>query len=89
MPKTEEQKSGEARFMQNCTLCHTTNDSRGQKDLGILAPTELIGVYRLATVTDAAVRQRILGGFPGKMPAFKNTLDPKDVDDLIAYLKIR
>lgn len=88
-PRTEQQKSGEALFFQNCPLCHTTADNRGQKGLGILAPTELIGLYARPGLTDAAVRQFILNGSPGKMPGFRYTLSGEDLDDLIAYLKIR
>jgi mono/diheme cytochrome c family protein len=88
-PETEPQKRGEALFFQNCTLCHTAADNRGQKGLGILAPTELIGFYKRPGLNDATVRQFIIAGSPGKMPGFRHTLSAEDLDDLVAYLKIR
>jgi mono/diheme cytochrome c family protein len=88
-PQTEQQMRGEALFFQNCTLCHTTADNRGQKGLGILAPTELIGLYKRPGLSDTTVRQFIMTGSPGKMPGFRYTLSADDLDDLIAYLKIR
>lgn len=89
VPKTDQQKSGEALFTQNCTLCHTRDDSRAQKALGIWAPTELIGLFKIPSVTEEKVRSFIMEGEQGKMLAFKYIFEPKELDDLIAYLKIR
>jgi mono/diheme cytochrome c family protein len=87
VPKTDQQKSGEALFQQNCTLCHVySNDKRRY---GVQASTQLIGLFKRPTVTDDAVRQFILAGLPGRMPSFQHTLVASELDDLIAYLRIR
>ncbi len=87
VPKTDQQKSGEAIFQQNCTLCHVFSGDK--KRFNVQSSTELIGLFKRPTITDEAVRTLILGGMPGRMPAFRYTLAPRDVDDLIAYLRIR
>jgi mono/diheme cytochrome c family protein len=87
VPKTDQQKSGEALFQQNCTLCHVpSNDKRRY---GIQSSTQLIGLFERPTITDDAVRQFILAGLPGLMPSFQYTLVASELDDLIAYLRIR
>jgi len=87
VPQTDQQRSGEARFIQNCTLCHVF--SAQKKSIGVQASTELVGLFEKSTVTEAGVRQIILDGLPKKMPGFKYNFEPREVDDLIAYLKIR
>lgn len=87
VPKTDQQKSGEALFQQNCTLCHVFSGDK--KRFGVQSSTELIGLYKRPTVADDAVRLLIQGGLPGRMPSFRYTLAPREVDDLVAYLRIR
>ena len=79
----EQQKSGEAWFVQNCTLCHMPTNQK--KRLKILAPP-LEGMFGEDADTDT-LRQFIQQGVPGKMPAFRFGLDPKQIDDIVAYLK--
>ena len=79
----EQQKSGEALFVQNCTLCHMQSNQK--KKLRIQAPT-LEGMFG-ADADGDALRQFIEQGVPGKMPAFRFGLDSKQVDDILAYLK--
>ena len=87
-PKTDAEWRGEALFIQNCVLCHIP--SYQKKYLGIQAPTVLIAAFRgEKPLTEANARRAIMEGFPKIMPAFKYTLDSKQLDDLIAYLKIR
>lgn len=87
VPKTDQQKSGEAIFQQNCTLCHVFSGDK--KRFNVQSSTELIGLYKRPTVTDEAVRTLILVGMPGRMPSFRYTLAAREIDDLIAYLRIR
>jgi len=87
VPQTDQQRSGEALFIQNCTLCHVF--SAQKKSIGVQASTELVGLFRKATINEANVRQIILEGFPAKMPSFKYNFEPREIDDLVAYLKIR
>jgi mono/diheme cytochrome c family protein len=79
----EQQKSGEAWFVQNCTLCHMPTNQK--KRLKIIAPP-LEGMFGEDANSDV-LRQFIQNGVPGKMPAFRFGLDPKQIDDIIAYLK--
>jgi mono/diheme cytochrome c family protein len=86
-PQTDSQKRGEALFTKNCHLCHIYS---GQKEeFKILASNQLIGLFKDSSITEQAVRQLILQGIPRSKPSFKYTLGPSEMDDLIAYLKIR
>jgi mono/diheme cytochrome c family protein len=84
--QTDEQKRGDAIFHKNCHLCHISTAQK--RELKIVS-TELIGLFKDPTVTDAAVRQLIQQGIPKRMPSFQYTLDASQLNDLIAYLKIR
>jgi cytochrome c2 len=79
----EQQRRGEALFVQNCPLCHVPSNQK--KRLGIQGPV-LQGLFGEDADEDA-LRQFIGQGVPGKMPGFRYTLEPKQVDDLIAFLK--
>jgi mono/diheme cytochrome c family protein len=79
----EQQRRGEALFVQNCPLCHILSNQK--KALGILGPM-LQGVYGEDADGDS-LRQLIQQGVPGKMPGFRYDLYPKQIDDIIAYLK--
>lgn len=85
--QTDQQKKGEALFLKNCALCHIHTNQKAQ--LKIQASTELVGLFKKPTTTEAAVRQRLMQGVPGLMPSFQYALEPKDHDDLVAYLKVR
>ena len=83
--------AGQALFAANCTVCHSTNDSK------IVGPG-LGGVYarageRTALDADAYIKQSIqdstafvVDDFPAVMPSFGQFNDD-DLDDLVAYLK--
>jgi mono/diheme cytochrome c family protein len=79
----EQQKSGEALFVQNCTLCHMPTNQK--KRLKIQAPP-LEEMYGEDADSDA-LRQFIQRGVPGMMPSFRFGLDPKQIDDIVTYLK--
>ena len=86
-PQTDAELRGEAFFVKTCILCHgpTTGQARVLK-LGI---TDLIGFAKRPGVTEDYLRQRILEGVPGRMPGYKYTYTPAELDNLIAYLKFR
>jgi mono/diheme cytochrome c family protein len=84
---TDAQKRGEALFLKHCPLCHVFSGQK--KDLGIQSPTELRGLFKSSTVSDAAVRQLVTEGVPGKMPSFRHALASQELDDVLAYLKVR
>jgi mono/diheme cytochrome c family protein len=87
IPKTDQQKSGEAIFQLNCTLCHVYSGDK--KRFAVQASTELIGLFKKPGLTDDGVRQFIVTGLPGRMPSFRYTLAAWELDDLVAYLRIR
>ncbi len=61
-----------------CVHCHTIGNAGGSKG------PNLSGVGR--TVAPAVMRKQIVEGGKG-MPAFGGVLEPKELDDLIAYLR--
>jgi mono/diheme cytochrome c family protein len=79
----EQQRRGEALFVQNCPLCHVPSNQK--KRLGIQGPV-LQGMFGEDADEDA-LRQYIQQGVPDKMPGFRYALEAKQVDDLIAWLK--
>ena len=84
--QTGEQKRGDAIFHKNCHLCHISTAQK--RELKINA-TELVGLFKRPNISEQAVRQLIQEGIPRRMPAFTYTLTAAELDDLIAYLKIR
>jgi mono/diheme cytochrome c family protein len=82
---SEEVRRGEGLFLQRCSLCHLPRKLK-------LGSPPVIGPSLSGQFKDAAPDQlKILRGFILKggpdMPGFQYGLDPKEVDDLIAYLK--
>lgn len=70
---------GRKLFSQRCALCH------------IGAATEVpfggwLNGQRIATIGEDVARQRIMESSPG-MPGWKHTLQPSQIDNIIAYLK--
>ena len=86
-PQTDQQKKGEAIFTKNCHLCHIPSAQKEKLKIG--ASTELIGLFKKPATTEEGVRQRIQQGIPRVMPSFQYNFGPSEMDDLIAYLKIR
>ena len=85
---------GKGLFLQRCSLCHLPQGRRLRTspplpygpDFRILGPT-LNGLFKAAKPEkESAVRNTILEGGP-TMPGFQYGLEPKEMDDLIAYLK--
>ena len=84
--QTEEQKRGDAVFHKNCHLCHIAT---GQKRSLKINADELVGLFTRPKITEQGVRQLIQTGIPKRMPSFQYNFTAAEVDDLIAYLKIR
>lgn len=87
-PTTDQQMSGEAVFYQNCTFCHEHDGQKRRLVPQFLGPP-LIGLYKMKNPSDDVVQGIILKGIPKRMTGFQYTLTAKEVDDLIAYLKVR
>lgn len=81
----EQQMRGHAVYKAKCAVCHY------DRRTGSLAGPALIGLYKKqalpsgAAATDERVMATILHG-RNLMPAQGNTMDPQDLDDLMAYL---
>ena len=84
--QTDAELRGETYFNKTCFLCH--NPTGQTKEVGV-AVTDLVGLFKRPGVTDEYVRMRIQEGIPRRMPAYKHTFKPEQLDQIIAYLKIR
>jgi mono/diheme cytochrome c family protein len=80
-----QQTHGHAVFEERCALCHYDRES------GSLHGPSLLGVYKKPSLpsgtpaNDDRVTDVILHG-RGLMPAMGNTMDPQELNDLLAYL---
>jgi mono/diheme cytochrome c family protein len=82
---SDEARRGEGLFLQRCSLCHLPRKLK-------FGSPPVIGPSLSGQFKDAGPDQmKILRGFILKggpdMPGFQYGLEPKEVDDLIAYLK--
>src|SRR6266851_76692 len=82
---SDEAKRGEGLFLQRCSLCHLPRKLK-------FGSPPVIGPSLSGQFKDAAPDQlKVLRGFILKggpdMPGFQYGLEPKEVDDLVAYLK--
>ena len=82
---SDEARRGEGLFLQRCSLCHLPRKLKFGSP-PVIGPS-LSGQFKDATPDQMKVlRGFILKGGPD-MPGFQYGLEPKEVDDLIAYLK--
>ena len=81
-PLGETASRGQGLFLQRCSLCHLPQLPGRAQPIGPVLTT-----LRLATPqAEARFREKVLEGSP-LMPAFKYTLQPQDIDQLVAYFK--
>jgi mono/diheme cytochrome c family protein len=81
----EQETRGAGVYLQHCTLCHLPMKEKGRSTPSYGPP--LAGVFKGATPTkEKVLREFILKG-TDKMPGWQYGLEPKEIDDLIAYLK--
>jgi mono/diheme cytochrome c family protein len=88
---TEQQKAGELLFQLNCPFCHEpVRRNRKDPNSKLTARVKLLDhLFSGANPrTEDYVRQTILHGVPQRMPSFQYILEPKELDDLIAFLKV-
>jgi mono/diheme cytochrome c family protein len=82
---SEQETRGEGLFRQRCSLCHLPRKLKFGSP-AVIGP-DLSGVFREAGPDkQKLLRGSILKGGPD-MPGFQYGLEPKEVNDLIAYLK--
>lgn len=79
---TDQEERGKGVFLQKCALCHLPKYQK-RRTVSALAPA-LQDV--LKKNKEVAVKGLIMKGSPN-MPGFQYNLEPKQLDDLIAYLK--
>ena len=81
----DQQTRGENLFRQRCSVCHLPRELKFGSP-PVIGPS-LRGVFELAGPDrQSALRETILKG-GAAMPGFQYGLEPKQVDDLIAFLK--
>jgi len=87
---SEQERKGEFLFLQNCAICHLPRLDKSAFASRLPAVYQsLEGLFRgAAPGKDENVRETILKGSV-RMPGFQYTLEPNEIDDLIAYLKTR
>jgi len=82
---SEQERRGEGLFLQRCSLCHLPRKLKFGSP-PVIGPS-LAGLFKDATPEQMKVlRGFILKGGPN-MPGFQYGLEPREIDDLIAYLK--
>lgn len=67
-------------------MCHISTAQK--RELKIVS-TELLGLFTKPNVSEQVVRQLVQAGIPQRMPSFQYTLNASELNDLIAYLRIR
>lgn len=72
---------GQAIWLQRCAFCH---DGRGNISYNTMGPW--LGAETLQTLPDVAFRAIVSAGTE-RMPGFSAALQPKQMDDLIAFIK--
>ena len=81
----DQETRGEGLFLQRCSLCHLPRKLKFGSPPTV-GPS-LSGAFKGATLEEEkALRQFILKGGPD-MPGFQYGLEPKEMDDLVSYLK--
>jgi mono/diheme cytochrome c family protein len=78
-------KNGERWFYQRCSLCHMgriVKDDTYQP----MGP-DLAGIFKNATpAREAQIREQIQRGSP-RMPGFRYTFTPAELEEVLAYMK--
>ena len=85
----EQLRAGEGIFMQNCSFCHLPR-SEGNPKTGegkTIGPPLKGRMQGSKPISEPVMRAFILKGSTDKMPGFQYSLEPKEIDALIAYLK--
>lgn len=72
-------------FVQDCARCHNANNTRSLHGPGLQALFKQKYLPTGAPANDDRVTNVILHGH-GLMPAFQNSMDEQQLDDLLAYL---
>jgi len=82
---TPQEASGRKVFVSDCARCHNANNERSLHGPGLQALYKQQFLPSGAPANDERVTDVILHGH-GLMPAFGNTMDEEQLNDLLAYL---
>jgi mono/diheme cytochrome c family protein len=77
LPLNETESKGRRLFAQRCANCHGGTAQR---------PGPLIGRQTVEKLGDSSVRDKVMKGSLA-MPAFKDSLEPARIDEIVAFLK--
>ncbi len=82
-------RAGKLLWLENCAFCHGA-DGSGQNWIGSFlepAPRDLRQASFMKNMTQKILRQRIENGLENtSMPAWKNVLHEKQIEDIISYI---
>ena len=84
---TEQQDRGARLFFQRCALCHLPKTNSKACCAPSLGPDLISDFKNAPPAKEKALKEIILKGGPTYMPGWQYALEPKDIDDIIAYLK--
>ena len=82
---TAQEMRGRKVFVSDCARCHNANNTRSLHGPGLQGLFKQKYLPTGAPANDDRVTAVILHGH-GLMPAFQNTMDEQQLDDLLAYL---
>ena len=77
---------GDELYKANCSVCHFADKADKRIGPGLLGYFKKEKMENGKEINDATTREMIMEGY-GKMIPFKEKLDEKELDDLIAYLR--
>lgn len=77
LPLGDAERTGRALFAQRCANCHGGTRQR---------PGPLLGRPTVERLGDAAIGEKVRRGSP-MMPGFEHTLQPAQIDQIVAFLK--
>jgi mono/diheme cytochrome c family protein len=83
---TEQQFKGQGLFLERCSLCHQARVLKSGNPPTV-GPSLKTVFKNTSGDEEKDLRTFIMNGTP-HMPGFKYALSPKEMDDLIAYLKV-
>jgi len=79
-------QKGKQQFQQLCSVCHNADNAQKKVGPGLKGLFKRDRLVNGKKPTEANVRAKIENGGNG-MPAYKDMLSDREMDDLVAYLK--
>ena len=82
---SDSQTRGEGLFLQRCSLCHLPRIYKFGSP-PVVGPS-LIGAFKSASPDQEKILRQFIQRGTADMPGFQYGLDPRNMDDLVSYLK--